>query len=258
MDCGRNETCYSLHDPARRTAKEGDYLQRLEQYVEASLGTNVDKLRNFAKYVPRQSLGDFLAKAEIFRKILNVHGHVMECGVFLGGSLLCWGQLSAIFEPVNHTRRVVGFDTFCGFPGISDKDLGRDPRFAQAGALASHAEADVREAIELYDMNRTIGHVPRIELVRGDATETIPRYLGDNPHTVVSLLYLDFDLYEPTKIALEACLPRMPKGSVLAFDELNEPAFPGETLAVLETVGIRSLRIERFAYTSQLSYAVLD
>lgn len=252
------ESRYSLHDPARRSSPEASYGQRLERYLETSLGTNVDKLRNFAKYVPRQTLSDFLAKAELFRKILGIHGHVMECGVFLGGSLLAWAQLSAILEPVNHTRRVVGFDTFRGFPHVVEKDLGRDPKYAQPGAMASHAEADVREAIELYDLNRTIGHIPRADLVVGDATQTIPRYLSDNPHTVVALLYLDFDLYEPTKTALETFLPRMPKGSVLVFDELNEPAFPGETLAVLETAGIRSLRIERFSYTSQLSYAVLD
>ena len=71
-------------------------------------------------------------------------------------------------------------------------------------------------------------------------------------------LYLDFDLYEPTKVAVETFLPRMPKGAILAFDELNQAAWPGETLAVLETVGLRSLRVQRFPFTPALSYAVLD
>jgi hypothetical protein len=72
------------------------------------------------------------------------------------------------------------------------------------------------------------------------------------------MLYLDFDVYEPTKVALETFLPRMPKGAILAFDELNQAAWPGETLAVLETVGLRNLRIQRFPYASGLSYAVLE
>ena len=50
----------------------------------------------------------------------------------------------------------------------------------------------------------------------------------------MSLLYLDFDLYEPTKCAF----PRMPKGAVVAFDELNHAAWPGETMALLDTLGI--------------------
>jgi hypothetical protein len=45
---------------------------------------------------------------------------------------------------------------------------------------------------------------------------------------------------------------------VLAFDELNQAFWPGETLAVLETIGLRNLRIQRFPYMPQLSYAVLE
>jgi len=251
------EATRSLHDPCRQTAGESRYCDQIDRYYSESPGTNLDKLRNFAKYVPRQTLSDFLAKTEIFRRIVPVHGQIVECGVFRGGSLMTWAQLSSIFEPVNYTRLIVGFDTFEGFPHVSEKDAGSASR-AELGALASHAESDVRRAIELYDANRAIGHMPRVELVVGDATQTIPAYLRDHPHTVVSLLMLDFDLYEPTRVALDTFLPRMPKGSVLVFDELNEPAFPGETLAVLETAGLRSLRIQRFPYTSQLSYAVLE
>jgi hypothetical protein len=50
----------------------------------------------------------------------------------------------------------------------------------------------------------------------------------------------------------------MPKGAILAFDELNQSAWPGETLAVLNSMGIRNLRIQRFPFTPQLSYAILD
>jgi hypothetical protein len=75
---------------------------------------------------------------------------------------------------------------------------------------------------------------------------------------VVSLLYLDFDLYAPTKAAIDTLLPRMPKGAILAFDELNQAQWPGETMAVVESIGLRNLRIQRFPYVPQLSYAVLD
>ena len=108
-----------------------------------------------------------------------------------------------------------------------------------------------------YD-DRFIEHIPRVELVVGDAMQTIPEYVENNPHLVVAMLYLDFDLYEPTKMAIETFLPRMPKGSILAFDELNQESWPGETMAVLETVGLGNLRIERFPFTPQLSFAVLD
>jgi hypothetical protein len=94
-------------------------------------------------------------------------------------------------------------------------------------------------------------------LIVGDAVASIPNFIEVNPHLVVAMLYLDFDLYEPTKVAIETFLPRMPKGAILAFDELNQAAWPGETQAVLETVGIRNLKIQRFPF-SQLSFALLE
>ena len=78
------------------------------------------------------------------------------------------------------------------------------------------------------------------------------------PHVLVSLLFMDFDLYEPTKVALETFLPRMPKGAVLAFDELDNPLWPGETLAMLESHAKRPLRIERLEFDPYIGFAVLD
>ncbi len=71
------------------------------------------------------------------------------------------------------------------------------------------------------------------------------------------MLYLDVDLYEPTKAALEAFLPRMPKGAVVVFDELNAAMFPGETAAVQEVLGLSSSAIRRFPFDSYVSFCVL-
>ena len=124
--------------------------------------------------------------------------------------------------------------------------------------MAANSYDDLQKCIRLYDLNRAIGHIPKVELVPGNALETIPKYLEENPHLVVALLYLDFDLYEPTKIAIETFLPRMPKGAIIGFDELDETPWPGETLAVLDTVGLRNLRIQRFPFVSGFSFAVLE
>ena len=117
---------------------------------------------------------------------------------------------------------------------------------------------NLKKCIELFDSNRFINHIPKIELVKGDAKKTIPKYIKDNPHLIVSLLYLDLDLYEPTKIALHNFMPRMPKGSIIVFDEINVDQWPGETLAVLDEIGISNLRIERFEFAPLISYAVIE
>ena len=41
----------------------------------------------------------------------------------------------------------------------------------------------------------------------------------------------------PLQVALEYFAPRVVKGGIIVFDELNEEAFPGETLAVIEYFG---------------------
>lgn len=253
---------FSMLDGRTQTSADEQYATRIQEFFDAGEGDTLAKLRNFAKFVPRQTLATFLAKNEIFKKVVDVHGHIIECGVFMGGGLMSWAQLSAIYEPYNHTRRIVGFDTFAGFPSVAEQDatnVDASLSFAKVGGLAVHGiEDDIRHAASLYDLNRPLGHIERIELVKGDAQHTIPAYLEDNKHTVVALLYLDFDLFEPTLAAIKTFLPRMPKGAVLAFDELSQKYWPGETLAVLEAAGIRNLSIRRFPFTPQISYAVLD
>jgi hypothetical protein len=245
-------------DPRTQTASDREFAAGMEKYFEGSLGSNVNKLHNFAKYVPRQILAKFLARHELFRRILRVHGQIIECGVFLGGGLMTWAQLSSIYEPVNHNRRVVGFDTFTGFPELNQKDEGNNLHYAKARGLSCGAYEDLRECCRLHDLNRPVGHIPRVELVAGDAMQTIPEYARSNPHLVVALLYLDFDLYEPTKLALETFLPKMPRGAVIGFDELNHASWPGETLAVIETIGLRNLKIRCFPTAPTMSYAVLE
>jgi hypothetical protein len=252
----------SMLDPKNQTRENELYYSEIGKYFQHSCGDVLARLRDFPKFIPRQTLASFLAKHEIFKETLNVHGHIIECGVFMGGGLMSWAQLSAIYEPYNHVRQIIGFDTFAGFPSFAKQDKteeGAEVDYAKVSGLAvAGIEADIKRAIELYDLNRPIGHISKIELVKGDATETIPRYVEENKHLVVALLYLDFDLYEPTLAALKAFLPRMPKGAVVAFDELNQKQWPGETLAVLDSIGIRNLRIQRFPFTPQISYAILD
>ncbi len=248
-----------FNEPGTSTKIELDYRVLLENYYAKSIGSNVEKLGNFAKYVQRQALTRFLSKYELFKKVLNVHGSIVEGGVLFGGGLMTFAQLSAILEPVNFQRKIIGFDTFSGFKKPSDKEMQTSKsKFMKEGGFSIDSYEDIEQCIKLFDMNRSISHIPKVELIRGDVSETIPKYLDDNPHTVVSLLYLDFDVYEPTKTALEYFLPRMPKGAIIAFDELNAPNWPGETLAVMEAVGIRNIQLQRFEFDTLISYTVLS
>ena len=131
-------------------------------------------------------------------------------------------------------------------------------RTPREGDLGADSYEELRRLITTYDNNRFLGHVEKVQLVRGDATVTIPTFLASNPHLVISLLFLDFDLYEPTRVALEHFVPRMPRGAVIAFDELDNPIWPGETLALAETLGVNRLQLQRFDWDPYIAYAVVE
>jgi len=243
----------------KKTQTEQDYevLEKLDEYFESSIGTNNVKIVNFTKFIRSRDLANFLAKYEIFKKILNIQGSIIECGVLYGGGLMTWAHLSTIFEPVVHSRKILGFDTFSGFPEITKEDK-TDSQFAKKGGMAVDSYEDLKKCIEIFDSQRFIRHIPKVDLIKGDVTETIPKYIEENPHLLVSLLYLDMDLYKPTKVALENFVPRMPKGSIIAFDELYSKNWPGETKALVETLGIRNCKINKFSFTNYKSYVILE
>jgi len=224
-----------------RTPQEAMVAEELERIFLASTDPVSTRLENFTKYVRRQHLTRFLALYEVFKRALPVKGSVVECGVL---------------EPVNLTRRIYGFDSFAGFPSVTEKDrTGPAWETAAPGALRADSYAELKSLIELNDKDRFLGHIPKIELIKGDATKTIPAFVADHPHLVVSLLFLDFDLYEPTRVALEHFVPRMPKGAVIAFDELDNPLWPGETNALIDTIGMGKLHLERLEFDPYIAFA---
>ena len=240
------------HSPQDRAA----FSLAERAFAESSLSL-LDKLDAFPRFATKRSIARFLAKTELFRRVLDVNGSVVECGVFNGAGLFTWAHMSNIYEPSNHSRKIIGFDTFEGFPAV---DRGRDNTGvleSQPGDLRGSPLEQLELSVEKCRSERHLSHIDNIFLVQGDFMQTARAYLDRNRHLLVSLLYLDFDLYEPTRHALELFLPRMPKGAIVAFDELNCDSFPGETLAFLESIDIRTARLERSPIDPWISFLEL-
>lgn len=250
-----------LGHSAKQTENEKAFVPELCHEFENSSLALAYKLQGFPRHVRRQDIARFLAKYELFKLALHTNGSIVECGVFSGAGVFTWVHCSSILEPYNHTRKVVGFDTFEGFPGIHKADMATGgSEHLHPGALAT--TANIRDEIErlaaLHDRNRPLGHIPKVELVAGDACRTIPRHIKRNPHLLISLLYLDFDIYAPTHAALKHLFPRVVKGGIIAFDELNCPEFPGETSALLEQFDLRQVALRRFPYDPYISYFIKE
>lgn len=241
----------------RNSPQNLEYYEKLEKFFDEDPSSILMKLRSFGLYAPRQVVSDFLVRYELFRQILDIPGSIVECGVFNGQGLLSFGLFSSILEPNNLNRLVYGMDTFEGFPAVSEEDKkGASDRMKKGGYAALGSFERLQEAIRLFDQNRFLGHVPKIHLIKGDVTKILDGFLKDNPHLVISLLYLDLDLYKPTKAVLSKLLPRVIKGGVVAFDELNVRDYPGETLALMDTIGLNNCELKRVPFCSRISYFV--
>lgn len=238
------------------TAVEREVPGRIAEIFESSPDALSVRLANLPRYMRRSHVTRFASLYELFKLVLPVKGSIVECGVFRGFSLMTLAQLSAALEPTNLTRRIYGFDTFGGFPSVSAEDL-PSTTGVTVGDLAADSYDELSRLIEVYDSDRFLGHLKKVGLIKGDVSETIPRFMAENQHLVVSLLFLDLDLYEPTAVALRNFVPRMPKGSVLAFDELDNPIWPGETMAVLDELGLGRLELRRFEFDPYIAYAVI-
>lgn len=223
--------------------------QKAEAEVLAALNDPAmpkeELLENLYLYLTPQHLRRMLFLSEIYRRLSTVPGVIMQFGVRWGRDIALYEALRTTYEPFNHSRRIVGFDTFDGFRQIDDKDgskeMVREGNFATREDYAANLEAYLaaREALS------PLSHIRKFELVVGDASETLEAYLGEHPETVVAFAHFDMDLYRPTRRCLELLKEHVTKGSVIVLDELACPHFPGETVAVREVFGLRGIRLER-------------
>jgi hypothetical protein len=238
------------------TAVEQSVYLDLTRAFDSSGAPLEARLRFFARYLRRQDVARLLVRYEIFKLAMPANGSIVECGVYSGGGLFAWMHFSSIMEPYNYNRKVIGFDTFEGFPRVHEKDLRGTSEHLHAGALQTHKTMveELSELAALHDTNRPLGHIAKVDLVKGDACNTIPEYVQSHPHLLISLLYLDFDVYGPTMAALKHLYPRVVKGGIVAFDELNKQDYPGETVALLESMELPQL--VRFPYDPDISYFV--
>jgi hypothetical protein len=202
-------------------------------YLDSLQSINNKHVCDFALYTPVNSIQRFLARYELMKMVECIPGSIIEMGVCSGNGLMSLIHCHNVIQPTYIYREFYGFDTFEGFPTISTNDI----KYIdwKIGDFSNNCFEQLTNIINIH--NEYYYAPTKVELIKGDVTKTIPGFLNDNRHIIVSLLYLDLDLYEPTKCALTHFLPKMAKGSIIAFDEINYKQFPGETIAALEILG---------------------
>lgn len=213
---------------------------------------------NLGLFLSRQTMARMLWMHELYQKIINVPGVIMEFGVRWGQNLALFQSFRGIYEPYNYTRKVIGFDTFSGFSGTSAKDGTADIVADGAYSVTPGYEKYLEQILQYHEMESPVSHIKKHTLVKGDASQTAKKYLQDNPETIVALAYFNMDIYQPTAQCLEAIKGYLTKGSVIGFDELNCPHFPGETTALKEALGLDRYRLVRYPHNPYPAYLIIE
>ena len=216
-------------------------------------------LQHLGLFLSSKNLSRILFFDHIYKQIVDVQGSVMEFGTRYGPNLATFAALRGIYEPFNRMRKIIGFDTFKGFPSLTSKD-NKDSLLIKPGSLsvANDYEQYLEKIMQYHEDDNPMSHIKKFEIVVGDASVEIKHYLKRNPETIVALAFFDMDIYEPTKVCLSEIAPRLVKGSIVAFDQLNDHDCPGETTALSEVFFLKNLRIKRYIYASRVSYFVVE
>ncbi|MEO9167288.1 MAG: hypothetical protein ABI230_02690 [Aestuariivirga sp.] len=245
-------------NPKNYNSAEHAFFGQIEGYFSQSSGTYTEKFFAFARFAPRQAISYFLARREIFSEIISVHGSIFDFGIHRGSSFFTWLQLSSILEPYNHTRKIVGFDSFEGFSGLDTVDQGAEGHDLglkrQGGMKFDDGAEELCRGLALADLNRPLGQVPRGVIFQGTLAGAFGTYLDDHPETIVAMANFGLGLYGPTVELLKLLRPRLQVGSLLVFEDLNQATWPGETRALYEVFTPEEISLHRVPYCPHLSW----
>ena len=144
-----------------------------------------------------ERMSNILSHYELYKKVTNLPGDVVELGVFRGGSLLQFAAFRSLLEN-EKSRKIIGFDVFDEFPEAKNV---ADKKFREEWVKITNNEYLTKDELE---KSLRLKGIKNVELVKGDIAETIPAYLNNHPNLRIALLHIDTDIYEPAKIALES------------------------------------------------------
>ena len=193
---------------------------------------NLKKQNNFEEYYEickRESLNVSKERFVSLYQTVNyiykndIDGDFVECGVFMGGSAMMMSYAMSEFETNNNKNKMIWlYDTFEGManPSIYDENILNEKATVE---LKNKTKKENSKDIWAYssinyvkdNINKTNISLDRIKYVKGLVEETLSK---DKPKKI-SLLRLDTDFYESTKIELEELYPLLEIGGVIIIDD---------------------------------------
>ena len=207
----------------------------LSKYLFKSISTHHTELSNLSKFASDREIDQLSMYVEVFLKIKDVPGEILEFGVGSGISFKFFTRLNNRFNYFIKNkycyRNIYGFDSFEGLPEpdqVNDLVITKGLKFADMRKGGFNSNEFYDDLIKFTKKNENCS------LIKGWFNETLPQFLEDKPDLSIGLLHIDCDLYDSTKTVLDKLLSKVSIGGIILFDEIHHKLFPGETIAFNE------------------------
>lgn len=189
--------------PVEATDDDAALIAALRPYTMTS-AERLWSLINAVRYVTDEQLpGDFV-----------------ECGVWRGGSIMAMARELQRLGAID--RRIWLYDTFAGMTDPTDTDVEAGTGVTAADMMSATAVGDgnnvwcVAGRADVEANARSTGYpFDRFTFVEGDVAVTLRESVPEQ----ISLLRLDTDWYESTRLGLEILYPRLVAGGVCILDD---------------------------------------
>lgn len=190
----------------------------------------------------------FISHLEFFKRTSEVRGEIVEFGIFKGNSFFRWIKFRDLLEQTS-SRKIIGFDIFGDFPeaNYEEDKLKRDAFVEETKGGKSISYEEISELLKKQNLQKNV------EIIKGDILQTLDTYIEANPHLKISLLHIDVDLYEPSKVILEKLYSKVTKGGIIVLDDYG--AFAGTNKAV-DDFFENKVEIKKLPFSNAISYIV--
>jgi len=165
---------------------------------------------------------------DCIKKTETIKEDIVEMGSYKGGGTVIMAeQLRAL----SSSRRIFAFDSFEGFPDISENDrMINGSMFADKESFQDVSYRNVKKVLSLLNID---GYA---EVIKGRFQQVIPAFFENERK--FSIVILDADLHEGTKFGLDFFYNRLVKNGIMIIDDYCSPGeeeistYPGVKRAV--------------------------
>src|ERR1700754_3611654 len=170
-----------MHESSIITNANDDQLKarrELFNLMSEYPATREELERSLGLFVRGSLLARMLASFEVYEKIVELPGSILDLGTWRGQTAVLCENFRAILEPLNFQRRIHAFDTFTGYAGFAENDP-RDSKLYSDGTYSLSDEyADLlSKLLTLHERNNAMGHINcKHRVWKGDCRETLAAF----------------------------------------------------------------------------------